>query len=67
MNQNHSEERTADEAMLVQRAIGRDAEDLTHQVFLKAWQAIDDIKSGKPICCLADDHQSQPGDRFLPD
>ncbi len=68
MNQNHSESRTSDEAMLVQRAVehdaeafgklydmhvGRiykhiyyrvgneaDAEDLTQQVFLKAWQAI---------------------------
>ena len=68
MNQNRSEGQTADEAMLVQRAIGHDAEafgrlydmhvdrvyrhiyyrvgnetdaeDLTQQVFLKAWQAI---------------------------
>jgi RNA polymerase sigma-70 factor (ECF subfamily) len=68
VNQNHSEEQTLDEALLVQRAIGRDAEafgrlydmhvdrvyrhiyyrvgneadaeDLTQQVFLKAWQAI---------------------------
>jgi RNA polymerase sigma-70 factor (ECF subfamily) len=68
VNQNHSEEQTSDEALLVQRAIGRDAEafgrlydmhvdrvyrhiyyrvgneadaeDLTQQVFLKAWQAI---------------------------
>ena len=68
MDQNHSEEQTSDEAMLVQRAISRDAEafgrlydmhvdrvykhvyyrvgneadaeDLTQQVFLKAWQAI---------------------------
>ena len=68
MNQNRSEGQTSDEAMLVQRAIGhdaeafgrlydmnvdrvyrhiyyrvgneQDAEDLTQQVFLKAWQAI---------------------------
>ncbi len=68
MNQNHSESRTSDEAMLVQRAVEHDAEafgklydmhvdriykhiyyrvgneadaeDLTQQVFLKAWQAI---------------------------
>ena len=68
MNQNRSEGRTSDEAMLVQRAVGHDAgafgrlydmhvdrvyrhiyyrvgneadaEDLTQQVFLKAWQAI---------------------------
>ena len=68
MNQDHSEGQTADEATLVQRAIGHDAEafgrlydmhvdrvyrhiyyrvgnehdaeDLTQQVFLKAWQAI---------------------------
>ena len=68
MNQNRSEEQTLDEAILVQRAIGhdaeafgrlydmnvdrvyrhiyyrvgneQDAEDLTQQVFLKAWQAI---------------------------
>jgi RNA polymerase sigma-70 factor (ECF subfamily) len=67
--QNNSEGQTSDEAMLVQRAIGHDAEafgrlydmhvdrvyrhiyyrvgneadaeDLTQQVFLKAWQAID--------------------------
>jgi len=69
VNQNRSEGQTSDEAMLVQRAIGHDAEafgrlydmhvdrvyrhiyyrvgneadaeDLTQQVFLKAWQAID--------------------------
>jgi RNA polymerase sigma-70 factor (ECF subfamily) len=68
VNQNHSESRTSDEAMLVQRAVEHDAgafgklydmhvdriykhiyyrvgneadaEDLTQQVFLKAWQAI---------------------------
>jgi RNA polymerase sigma-70 factor (ECF subfamily) len=68
VNQKHSEGKTSDEAMLVQRAIGHDteafgklydmhvdrvyrniyyrvgneadAEDLTQQVFLKAWQAI---------------------------
>ena len=68
MNQNHFEGQTSDEARLVQRAIGHDAEafgrlydmhvdriyrhiyyrvgneadaeDLTQQVFLKAWQAI---------------------------
>ncbi len=68
MKQNRSEGQTSDEAMLVQRAIGhdaeafgrlydmnvdrvyrhiyyrvgneQDAEDLTQQVFLKAWQAI---------------------------
>lgn len=68
MNQNRSESRTSDEAMLVQRAVEHDAEafgklydmhvdrihkhiyyrvgneadaeDLTQQVFLKAWQAI---------------------------
>jgi len=68
VNQNRSEGQTSDEAMLVQRAIGHDAEafgrlydmyvdrvyrhiyyrvgneadaeDLTQQVFLKAWQAI---------------------------
>jgi RNA polymerase sigma-70 factor (ECF subfamily) len=68
VNQNRSEGQTSDEAMLVQRAIGhdaeafgrlydmnvdrvyrhiyyrvgneQDAEDLTQQVFLKAWQAI---------------------------
>jgi RNA polymerase sigma-70 factor (ECF subfamily) len=72
VNQNHSEEQTSDEAVLVQRAIGhdaeafgrlydmhldrvyrhifyrvgneQDAEDLTQQVFLKAWQAIDRYK-----------------------
>ena len=72
MNQNHSESRTADEAMLVQRAVEHDteafgklydmhvdrvykhiyyrvgneadAEDLTQQVFLKAWQAIQKYK-----------------------
>ena len=72
MNQNHSEGQTSDEAMLVQRAIGHDAEafgrlydmhvdrvyrhiyyrvgnetdaeDLTQQVFLKAWRAIDRYK-----------------------
>jgi RNA polymerase sigma-70 factor (ECF subfamily) len=68
VNQNHSEEQTSDEVLLVQRAIGRDAEafgrlydmhvdrvyrhiyyrvsneqdaeDLTQQVFFKAWEAI---------------------------
>jgi RNA polymerase sigma-70 factor (ECF subfamily) len=72
VKQNHSEGQTSDEAMLVQRAIGRDAkafgrlydmhvdrvyrhihyrvgneadaEDLTQQVFFKAWQAIDRYK-----------------------
>ena len=72
MNQNRSESRTSNEAMLVQRAVehdaeafGRlydmhvdrvykhiyyrvgneaDAEDLTQQVFLKAWQAIHKYK-----------------------
>lgn len=72
MNQNHSEGQTSDEAMLVKRAIGHDAEafgrlydmhvdrvyrhiyyrvgnetdaeDLTQQAFLKAWQAIDRYK-----------------------
>jgi RNA polymerase sigma-70 factor (ECF subfamily) len=72
VNQNHSEEQPSDEALLVQRAIGRDAEafgrlydmhvnrvyrhiyyrvgneqdaeDMTQQVFFKAWQAIDRYK-----------------------
>jgi len=72
VNQNRFEGQTSDEAMLVQRAIGhdaeafgrlydmnvdrvyrhiyyrvgneQDAEDLTQQVFLKAWQAIDRYK-----------------------
>jgi RNA polymerase sigma-70 factor (ECF subfamily) len=72
VNQNRSEEKTSDEAMLVQKAIGHDAEafgrlydmhvdrvyrniyyrvgneadaeDLTQQVFFKAWQAIDRYK-----------------------
>jgi DNA-directed RNA polymerase specialized sigma24 family protein len=72
VNQNRSEGQTSDEAMLVQKAIGHDAEafgrlydmhvdrvyrniyyrvgneadaeDLTQQVFFKAWQAIDRYK-----------------------
>jgi RNA polymerase sigma-70 factor (ECF subfamily) len=72
VNQNRSEAKTSDEAMLVQKAIGHDAEafgrlydmhvdrvyrniyyrvgneadaeDLTQQVFFKAWQAIDRYK-----------------------
>ncbi|MFW6117864.1 MAG: RNA polymerase sigma factor [Chloroflexota bacterium] len=72
MNQNYSEEPTSNEGVLVQRAIGhdaeafgrlydmhvdrvyrhiyyrvgneQDAEDLTQQVFFKAWQAIDRYK-----------------------
>ena len=72
MNQNHFEGQTSDEARLVQRVIGHDAEafgrlydmhvdrvyrniyyrvgneadaeDLTQQVFLKAWQAIGKYK-----------------------
>ena len=72
MNQKHSEGKTSNEAMLVQKAIGHDAnafgrlydmyvdrvyrniyyrvsneadaEDLTQQVFLKAWQAIGKYK-----------------------
>jgi hypothetical protein len=44
-----------------------DAEDLTQQVFLKAWQAIGQIQEdGESVYCLADDHQPQSGGRFLP-